>query len=582
LCPRFGTVKRAPFVIRHWLFAIVTLPFPLLAFIPLAASPDWTSIDNDYSTGGAFADVDTNGFVDFCIANGNDMALDHNAVYLNTNGTLETGASWRSADSGYFGHCYAGDIDNDGLMDLAVAYLGSGGSGDLRVGIYRNTGSGLGTSPYWKAADQHSSFDCGLGDVDLDGDLDLAISAGDAYSGETDSARIYRNNGGVFDTLPCWTGHDGTASDAIRFCDIDNDGDLDLFVGQRRRISMYRNNHGTLETTPAWVARTGVGWVLRLAFGDYDNDGYLDLAAAANGQLGDPNSIKVFHNNNGTLDTIACFNMQRRGTSNYSSCVAWGDGNGDGYVDLAAGGWWRPAVVYENRSGVLDTLPTWTCGVNPNYLVCEALVWTDVDNSHITSHCDSARGNGERRLFNLNRRPLQTIDSVLINNVPVPRSQYCCDPLLGWVSFATPPPVGSTIQCWSSYATHPDLAVTNWDPGHGNYLFKNTSGQGVVEESGLAVRWPSGPVRVLPNPAAGPMHIELGGALPANSSQLHIYTSDGRLVRTLCGQRQPTGRTSWSWCWDGKDATGRTVAPGSYFARPAGSRTQLRLIRTSR
>ncbi|MBM3315915.1 VCBS repeat-containing protein, partial [candidate division WOR-3 bacterium] len=236
------------------------------AQIPLPSSPSWSSQENDYSTGGAFADVTGDGRVDLCTSNGNDMAMNYNGVYVNRGDSLERTASWRSADNGYFGHCYSGDVDNDGDMDLAVAYLGP--SGDLRVRVYRNSGAGLEAAPYWKARDQHSSFDCCLGDVDLDGDLDLAISAGDAYSGEIDSARIYRNNGGTFDSLPFWTARDGTASDAIRFCDIDNDGDLDLFVGHRRKLTMHRNNSGVLDPGPAWVVTRNVGWVLRLEPGD--------------------------------------------------------------------------------------------------------------------------------------------------------------------------------------------------------------------------------------------------------------------------------------------------------------------------
>jgi hypothetical protein len=365
---------------------VVLAALPARAAIPLPNAPSWTSNDYDYSTGGAFADVNGDGWIDFLISNGNDMATNQNSVYMNSNGRLDTVPSWTSSDAGYFGHCYAGDVDNDGLPDLAVAYLGSGASGEKTVRIYRNESGTLGTAPWWKAKDKHSSFDCCLGDVDLDGDLDLAISAGDAYQGETDSVRIYRNNDGTFDTLPFWTAQEGTPSDAVRFCDIDSDGDLDLFVGQRGRISMYRNNAGTLEQTPSWVARAGVGWVLRIAFTDYDNDGLPDLAAASNDQLGDPNSIEVFHNNAGSLDSLATYTMLSGGSQINSSCVAWADVNGDGYPDLAAGRWYGPVTVFENHAGVLDTTPSWSWNTTPSgSLVCEAVVWGDMANRHLSS-----------------------------------------------------------------------------------------------------------------------------------------------------------------------------------------------------
>lgn len=500
--------------------------------IPLPNAPDWSSIDTDYSTGGAFADIDGNGYLDFCISNGNDMAANSNSVYFNQNGILETVASWRSSDRGYFGHCYTGDIDNDGDQDFAVAYLGDyTNPSELRVRVYRNTGTGLESLPFWKAKDSVSSFDCCLGDFDLDGDLDLAISAGDAYRRQMDRVRIYRNNHGVFDTLPCWYAKLDTASDAIRFADIDNDGDLDLFVGHQRKVVMYRNNNGSFDTIPQWIVRRGIGWVLRLELGDYDQDGYLDLALAANDQLGDPNCIKVFHNNQGTLDTVAAFTMQTRGTSLYSSCVAWGDVNGDGFPELAAGGWWKPAVVYLNRGGILDTLPTWSWQPsNPNNLVCEALLWTDVRNRFLVPIIERQNGDGIRKLFNLMNRPIQFLDSVRINDSIVPISAYCYDPHLAWCSFATPPPLGTNnIVFYYRYSTNPDLAVTNWAQTPGNHLFLNTTPTAITQNQ-QPVRQNVRTISVKPNPASGPVLLTTSGPTP---STIEVYSQDGRLIEKL-------------------------------------------------
>ncbi len=544
------------------------------AAIPLPSSPSWTSNDNDYSTGGAFAFIDTNRFIDLCTSNGNDMAQNYNSVYLNSAGTLENVASWRSSDRGYFGHCYAGDMNKDGLADLAVAYLGP--TGELRARSYFNTGNGLAASPGWKAKDQHSSFDCCLGDVDLDGDLDLAISAGDAYQNETDSARIYRNNNGVLDTLPFWTARSGSPSDAVRFCDIDNDGDLDLFVGQvipnqdRGMVTMYRNNSGVLDPTPAWVARPGVGWVLRLAFGDYDNDGWLDLAAASNNQTGEPNSIKVFHNSAGTLDTVATFTMLRN--RRYSSCVAWADVNGDGYVDLAAGGWWEPVVVFENRAGMLDTVPTWSWYPNPGSLVCEAVLWADVDNSHLATATQTFSGNGQRKLFTIRHRPVQILDSVLVDNVRLPVSAYCFDPLVGWFSLAIAPPPGTdNVTVFYRYSTHPDLAVTNWEQSYGNHLFKNTTPVGTAEEK-------HGPcasrcsVEATPNPFTSTVTMRLAPGAPCDAA-IYIYDRTGSLVRTLAISRE-----LGSVRWDGLDAYGDEVPPGVYLAVAGQGLARIKLV----
>ncbi len=558
---------------------ILLIPGHVSAAIPLPAAPSWTSNDNDYSTGGAFADINGDGWIDFITSNGNDMDMDFNGVYMNNLGTLEANAAWRSLDAGYFGHCYAGDVDNDGDVDLAVAYLGRYTQGDHLARVYLNTGSDLETTPSWKAADPHSSFDCCLGDFDLDGDLDLAISAGDAYAPvEYDPARIYRNNGTTFDTLPCWSASDTNPSDAVRFCDIDNDGDLDLFVGQvipqsgGGKVVMYRNSGGILDTVPTWTGRQGVGWVLRIAFGDYDADGLPDLAVASNNQQGEPNSIKVFHNNGGTLDTIAAFTMLR--ADRYSSCVAWADVNGDEYPDLAAGGWWEPAVVFENQAGVLDTTPTWSW-LDPSYLVCEAIVFGDVTNGHMSSVNEAFDGDGQRRLFNLHRRPIQFLDSVCVDSVRVPAAGFCSDPLAGWVSFASAPPSGTAnVVFFYRYSMAPDLAVTNWDAAHGNHLFLNTTPTGISThreklETARLTAWP--------NPFRTGVRLEVAAR---GSSDLRIVDASGRQV---CRRRIPRSSLSvpYSLSWDGSDEAGRPVPPGVYFAGFGSANSMLKLVRVS-
>ena len=532
------------------------------AQVPLPGAPDWTSDDADYSTGGAFADLDGDGWLDLCVSNGNDMDLDRNAAYLNRNGTLDDTSAWRSSDTGMFGHCYAGDLDNDGDFDLCVAYLGpDSGRGGLVVRAYRNESGALEPEPWWQAADEHSSFDCCLGDFDLDGDLDVAISAGDIYRNDGDSARVYRNDNGTLDSLPCWTAFDSMPSDAIRFCDIDDDGDLDLFVGQYRKVTMYENHGGTLDSLPCWTARS-VGWVLRLAFGDYDRDGFPDLAVASNSQRGGINHVKVFHNDGGTLDTSAAFTMLAGET--YSSCVAWGDCNGDGFPELAAGGWWEPVVVFENDSGTLDTDPSWSWQpAVQRRLVCETVLWGDVGNSRLVAATASWDGDGSRSLFSFPVVPLQFLDSVKVDGTTLPPSGWCSDPLVGWLSLAEPPAPGSdNVQAFYRHSTGNDLAVTNWDPQapSRNHVFLNTDPSGIAGPADS----PFPRLAAFPNPAAGAVRISAGpGARGVH--KVAIYRQDGSLVRTVEARSGAA-----SWLWDGRDSSGSPTSPGIYFARCAG------------
>ncbi len=556
--------------------AIITLFYISTGFsvIPLATSPSWTSSDNDYSTGGALCDVTMDQLLDFCMGNGNDMAFNHNAVYVNSAGALETIASWRSIETGYYSHIYMGDVDNDGYPDMAISYLGSGSTNQGPASVYRNSGTGLNTTAWWASTDQYNSFDCALGDVDLDGDLDIAVVAGDPYSGITAPARVYRNNSGSIETTPYWTSTDNTPSDACRWVDMNNDGWLDLVIGYRRKIAVFTNVSGTLQTTASWSTTT-VGWVLRIAVGDYNHDGYKDIAVANNGQLsGDQSRIEVYRNSGGTLQTPAQYVMLT-GTD-YCSCVEWGDANNDTWLDLAAGGWWEPAVVFENTAGSINTAPAWSYNGGSN-LVGETVTWGDTDNSSVITMTDYFSGNGSRKLYYLSKHPVQRFQEARINSLVAPLSDFAYDRLTGWISFKNAPSSGTNnIEVKYSYARYPDLGLTNWDPGNGNYLFGNTITG--VEETAAVEHGTAGNLKLTayPNPFSGQTAIKFqisNTKYQMNSKSqmvMKIFNASGRLVKQFNhlsanqhGGIQPFNQV----IWDGTDDSDNPLPAGVYIVQ---------------
>jgi len=539
--------------------------------VPLSNSPIWESIDSDYSTGGSLADVDGDGFLDLFVSSGNDMDTDRNSVYRNTGGALEVSPSWLSLDANYFGHNAVGDVDADGDVDMAVAYYGS--FDPFLDNIYYNTGDSLQVSPLWNPAiaDSDNSFDCAFGDVDGDGDLDLVFAGGEFYTSRIQTSKVYLNNGGVFDTLAAWTSRPGYAY-GVAWGDVDKDGDLDLAIGNELLPNhVYYNDGGRLEDFPSWESADTAG-ANQIAFGDVDGDGWLDLAVA---NTYSPSYCEVYFNQAGTLEIYPSW--RSTDPKLYYSCVALADVDYDGDLDLAAGGWWEPLVVFENLGGFLDTLPTWSWYPSGGkQLVCENIVWGDVDGDGVIGSCDALDGDGAKKVFYLNFYPAHSMHDVIVDGDTLALSEYCFDLNAGWISLKNAPPPGmaNVIVCYD-YSRDLDLAVTNWDPPTGNFLFDNTT-TGVSRQAGERDRViRSLEMHARPNPFAICTDISL--IIPSSvgsggeGAVLRIYDVSGRVVGELVSASGPEKRTSGGWGikfnWDGRDRVGRPVASGTYFLR---------------
>ncbi|MEO8066240.1 MAG: CRTAC1 family protein [Flavobacteriales bacterium] len=168
-------------------------------------------------------------------------------------------------------------------------------------------------------------------DIDGDGDQDLLITNGPELG---ESNFLFRNDAGTF--VQVTTGpvaNDGAPSDGATFGDIDNDDDVDLFVANwwewNDMLYMNDGNGAFTEITSSPVALDTNGTETG-SWGDYDNDGYLDLYAAMSAV---PLNNKLYHNNgNGTFTAIAT-GVQST-DAHVSRCVNWTDTDLDGDLDL--------------------------------------------------------------------------------------------------------------------------------------------------------------------------------------------------------------------------------------------------------
>ena len=149
---------------------------------------------------------------------------------------------------------------------------------------------------------------------------------------------LIRNNGdGSFTDVTIAAGLAGVdhPTQTAGWADYDNDGDLDLFVGNeseqdvRSACQLFRNNgDGSFTDVAAEAGVTNDRYTKGVAWGDYDGDRFPDLYVS---NLGDPN--RLYHNNrDGTFDDVA----DELGVIGplYSFSVWFWDFDNDGALDL--------------------------------------------------------------------------------------------------------------------------------------------------------------------------------------------------------------------------------------------------------
>jgi hypothetical protein len=237
------------------------------------------------------ADYDNDGFYDLFIPDGVESKLFRNqgdGTFADV--TAEAGlAGLDGVAVGLFA-----DYDNDGYKDFFVSrtfrpnqlFHNDGGGADGRVTFTDVTAAaGIGEDCCTTVAS--------WADYDGDGDLDLYVGRyldprlaipTTFYARNGEPNQLYRNDGdGTFTnvTAEAGVGEVGLCLGTV-FGDYDDDGDADLYVvNDFGRKTLYRNEgDGTFRDVTVESGTLAYGAGMSASFGDYDNDGKLDVYVA--------------------------------------------------------------------------------------------------------------------------------------------------------------------------------------------------------------------------------------------------------------------------------------------------------------
>jgi len=247
------------------------------------------------------------------------------------------------------GGSIADDFDGDGLMDIMVSSWGL----DNQLHYFKNMGNS-GFEDQTESANLigiTGGLNMVHGDYDNDGWVDVFVLRGGWFGedGNHPNSLLKNNGDGTFTDVTISTNiYSEHPTQTASWGDFNNDGWLDLFIGNENtggsnHISeLYQNNgDGTFFEVAQAHNINAIGFIKAVIWGDINNDGFLDLYIS---RLGEPN---LLFQNSGPENNYHFKEISKKSgvTEPLNSFPAWfWDFNNDGWEDIWVSG-------YDNSSG---------------------------------------------------------------------------------------------------------------------------------------------------------------------------------------------------------------------------------------
>jgi len=309
------------------------LSYAQLAFDDVAAQigVDYSYGDSEYGGGVSFADFDNDGWDDITYASENGVDL---YFFKNTNGVFNLVTFNGISNTSKAKQVIWVDYDNDGDKDFFVTAI------EGKNAFYSNDGEMNFTdisSTIGIFQTDLFTYGASFGDIDNDGDLDLFIS----NRSPEDHNYLYRNDSGIYVDITGTSGIslEGQLSFCSIFFDYDKDGLQDIYVSNDKEENinrLYKNLGDGVFQDVSESSNAGVDVsAMSTTLGDFNNDGWFDIYIT-NTPFSQVSSIQgnvlLKNNGDGTFTNVAT----ETGTSFDS--VGWGsvflDADNDGLLDI--------------------------------------------------------------------------------------------------------------------------------------------------------------------------------------------------------------------------------------------------------
>ncbi|GAB1855484.1 VCBS repeat-containing protein [Flavobacteriaceae bacterium MHTCC 0001] len=237
-----------------------------------------------------------------------------------------------------------GDINGDNRDDIYICGP-SGQSGALYVQNENGTYNRI--KGIWESNKKSEEISAAFFDANSDGKLDLYVVNGGNEFEPNDSMykdKFYINKGnGKFKDASSKIPQNAFSGSKVRPADFDNDGDIDLFLGERliphnypvpASGYLYENNEGVFKDITQNLAPElkDLGLITDALWLDYDKDNNLDLIV-----VGEWMPISIFKYNNGQFTKESLSSNGLENTEGWWYSIEAGDFDKDGDLDLVAG-----------------------------------------------------------------------------------------------------------------------------------------------------------------------------------------------------------------------------------------------------